>query len=215
MFEKIKNRNMTKKDWAVNLVLYIIGVFLMPFGVVLTINSHVGAGGYDALNFAIGDRLGISTSLAIYLTAIIAVILTAVIRRGFPRITTFISSFFLGLSTDFWKKMLGGIEGTGGMYSVVIFLVGLIFIAFAVASYVLSVFPTNPTDDLVVAVTEKGVRIGIAKIGFDAVCVVLAFIMGGEIGFGTIVCTFALGPVVDLFYGILKKITVRYNIVTE
>lgn len=55
---------MKGRDWAVNLLLYLIGIGLMPFGVVLTINSHLGAGGYDALNFALGDRLGINTSYA-------------------------------------------------------------------------------------------------------------------------------------------------------
>ena len=56
---------MKGRDWAVNLLLYLIGIGLMPMGVVLTVNSHLGAGGYDALNFALGDRLGINTSYAI------------------------------------------------------------------------------------------------------------------------------------------------------
>ena len=53
---------------------------------------------------------------------------------------------------------------------------------------------------------EKGIRIGVAKIGLDIVCVVLAILLGGEIGVGTVVCTLGLGPVVDLFYGWLQKI---------
>ena len=88
-------------------------------------------------------------------------------------------------------------------------------IAFAVAAYVLCVFPSNPTDDLVSAMKERGVRIGVAKIGLDVVCVVLAFVMGGEIGVGTIVCTLGLGPVVDVFYGLLKKLTDRWGVKVE
>ncbi len=66
----------------------------MPLGVVLTVNSHLGAGGYDALNFALGEKMGINTSLAIYMTAFLA----AVIRKKMLRITTFISFFFWGYS---------------------------------------------------------------------------------------------------------------------
>ena len=48
---------MTPGEWACNLALYAIGVGIMPMGVVLTINAHLGAGGYDALNFALAERL--------------------------------------------------------------------------------------------------------------------------------------------------------------
>lgn len=205
-------QNMKGRDWAVNLILYLIGIGLMPLGVVLTVNSHLGAGGYDALNFALGDRLGIQTSLAIYMTAFLAVIIAALIRRRMLRLTTFISSFFLGIFTDFWKRILENVQGQGRLDSALLFGAGIVIIAFAVAAYVLCIFPSNPTDDLVAAMTEKGIRIGIAKIGLDVVCVAFAFLLGGEIGIGTIVCTLGLGPVVDLFYGLLQKMTRKYRI---
>lgn len=141
-------KKLGKKDWIVNSVLYLIGIAGMPLGVVMTIRSHLGAGGYDALNFALGDRLGVQTSTAIYMTAVIALVLAAVIRRKMLRITTFVSSFFLGIFTDIWKKALAGLEGTDLLSSWGLFLVGILVIAFAVAAYVLCVFPANPTDDL-------------------------------------------------------------------
>lgn len=202
---KNHNQQMTAKDWAVNLLLYLIGIGLMPLGVVLTVNSHLGAGGYDALNFALGDQFHIPTSYAIYMTALLAVLLAAIIRRKMLRLTTFVSSFFLGIFTDFWKGILDKVEGRNLAESAGIFVLGLIIVAFAVAAYILCIFPSNPTDDLVAALKEKGVRIGIAKVGLDVVCVVIAFLLGGEIGVGTIVCTLGLGPVIDLFYGLLRK----------
>lgn len=205
-------QKMSPRDWAVNLLLYLIGIGLMPLGVVLTINSHLGAGGYDALNFALGDRLGINTSYAIYITAFIAIVLAAVIRRKMLRLTTFISSFFLGIFTDIWKTALAGVEGRGIVSSGVIFIIGLVIVAFAVAAYILCIFPTNPTDDLVAAMQEKGVRIGVAKVGLDVVCMVLAILLKGEIGIGTIVCTFGLGPVIDVFYHLLRKMTDKYHV---
>ena len=208
-------KKLSLRDWTVNVILYLIGIAIMPLGVVLTVNSHLGAGGYDALNFALGDFLGINTSYAIYMTAFIAVILAAVIRRKMLRLTTFVSSFFLGIFTDLWKIVLADVEGKGWFDSAVLFVLGMVIIAFAVAAYVLCVFPSNPTDDLVSAMKERGVRIGVAKIGLDVVCVVLAFVMGGEIGVGTIVCTLGLGPVVDVFYGLLKKMTDRWGVKVE
>ena len=187
-------------------VLYFIGIIVMPLGVVFTINAHLGAGGYDALNFALGEKLGINTSIAIYSTALLAVFITAGIRRGFPRFSTFISSFLLGLSTDFWKWVCAGVQGDFLLKSIFILLIGLVFISIGVAAYMLSGLPTNPTDDMIVAFKERGISIRAAKIGFDAVCVAIAFLMGGEIGVGTIICTFLLGPGINLFYFLIAKI---------
>ena len=195
-----KWKSMTPGAWACNLALYGIGVGIMPMGVVLTINAHLGAGGYDALNFALAERLRINTSLGIYATAVLVVILTAFIRKGYRRMDTFISSFFLGIFTDMWKTALAPVQGTGLAASLLIMAAGVVVVAFAVACYIISVFPTNPTDDLVVALHERGIRLGTAKVSLDAVCVILAVLLGGEIGIGTIVCTFGLGPVIDLFH---------------
>ena len=196
-------KSMTPGEWACNLALYAIGVGIMPMGVVLTINAHLGAGGYDALNFALAERLHINTSLAIYATAFLVVLLAAFIRKGYPRLETFISSFFLGIFTDMWKTILAPVQGTGLAASLLIMAAGAAAVAFAVACYIISVFPTNPSDDLVVDLYERGMNLGPAKVFLDAVCVVLAFFCG-EIGIGTIVCTFGLDPVIDMFHGRIR-----------
>jgi hypothetical protein len=198
-------KKMSPIQWCQNIILYLIGVGIMPLGVVLTINAHLGAGGYDALNFALSDKFHCSTSLAIYGTAFFVLILAALVRKSYPRIETFISSFILGLFTDFWKSILASVQGETLVGSVIILALGVIIVAFSVACYMISIFPTNPTDDFVTALHEKGVNLGIAKISLDAVCVVLAFMLGGEIGVGTILCTFGLGPVIDAFHGEILK----------
>lgn len=194
------------REKLTHLVLYLIGVGIMPAGAVLTINAHLGAGGYDALNFVLADLLHIRTSLAIYGTAFIILITAALIRKSYPRVETFLSSFFMGISTDFWKTIFNGFEGTNFISSLILMGIGMIIIAFAVASYMLSIFPTNPSDDLILALKERGCKIGIAKMSFDIICVVLAFLLGGEIGIGTIIVSLCLGPVIDFFHKYLTKL---------
>jgi len=209
--EKLKS--LPKNELAIHLLLYIIGVFIMPLGVVFTINAHVGAGGYDALNFALGDKLGINTSFAIYITAFIAVLIAAIIRKSYPNLLTFITSFFMGLATDFWKFILKGMQADTFITGLLFTAIGMIIVAFAVSAYVISYFPSNPTDDLMVALSEKKIRLSVAKICMDIICVLIAFALGGEIGIGTIIVTFGLGLIVELFYkmwiGILKKIGIK------
>lgn len=187
-----------------NPFLYLFGITLISMGVVLTINSHAGAGGYDALNFALGEQLGIETSVAICLTSALAVIVTAIIRGGFPRIITFLSSFCIGIMTDFWKTVLSVIQGDSFFASAAILVAGMSITGLGIASYMLSGLPTNPTDDMIVAMKEAGMSIRTGKIAMDVICVVLALIFGGEIGWGTVVVTIGLGPIVQYFHSIIS-----------
>lgn len=199
-------KTLNPREKFIHLLLYFIGVGIMPAGVVLTINAHMGAGGYDALNFVLADILGIKTSYAIYGTAFFILVMAAVIRKSYPRIETFISSFFMGIFTDLWKRLFDSIQAINITYALILMFLGIMIIAFSVACYMISIFPTNPSDDLIAALNERGVKISIAKISFDIICVILAFLLGGEIGIGTIVITVSLGPVIDFFHGVLTKI---------
>lgn len=192
-------QKLSRYEKWIHLLLYLIGVVFMPMGVVLTIKSDLGVGGYDALNFALAQKLQIRVSFAIYLTALMVVFLTALIRKSFPRITTFIASFFLGIFTDIWEHVFFGLYIDGIIGRVTLLFLGILIISISVAAYVISVLPCNPTDDFVVALTERGVKLSTAKLGLDCCCVLVAIVLKGEIGFGTIACTFFIGPCVDWF----------------
>lgn len=195
-----KLKTMKKNEWFKHLILYGIGIFIIPLGAVLTVNAHLGAGGYDALNFAIADRMGLPVSYAVSFTAFIVLSVTAFMRRSYPRVETFVTSYLQGLSTDFWKEIVEGIQGTEFIDSLIILVVGLLVIGVGAGCYMNSIFPTNAVDDLVLAMREKKVSISISKTCTDGLYVVLAFLVGGEIGVGTIICTFALAPIIDVFH---------------
>lgn len=206
-----KLKTMNRNEWIKNTVLYLMGVIFGPMGAVLTINAHLGASGYDALNFAVADKLHISVSNAVTITAFIVLCITACIRRSYPRIETFVTSFLQGLCTNFWNELLADIQGTDFVTSLIILLVGLLIISVGAGCYMLSVFPTNAIDDVVVAMREKKVSIPVSKISTDGVCVTLAFLLGGEIGFGTIICTAALGPMINISNKMVSGLLHRSN----
>ena len=199
-------RSLSRKDQLTNIVLYLIALAVMPLGVVLTINAHSGACGIDALNFALAERLGLNTSIGIYLTSTVILCIAAFVRRSYPHFQCFLTAFLLGLSTDVWQRILEPVQGEGIVSQVVILMLGLVVSAFAVACYMLSFFPTSANDDLLSALHDTGRSIALSKISFDAVCIVLAFLMHGEIGYGTVICLLCLGPFIDFFHHIFEKL---------
>lgn len=198
------------KELWISLALYITGMIAIGMGAVLTVNSHAGAGGYDALTFVLSDRWNMPVSYSIYLIAVISVLFAAIIRRKFPRVTTFITAFLLGGAVDFFRIYLAPIQGKDIFSTLAILAFGLILIGFGVAAYLLSKFPANPIDDFVLAIHEKNIPLQYAKLAFDIPCFVLAYLLGGKIGWGSIVITLALGPIIQLWSRLLSKILSQY-----
>ena len=194
-----KWRLLSAKERVLAALLWVGGLAILTLGVVLTINGHLGAGGVDAMNFAMAERLGVNTSVAIYITGVVSVALAALVRRGRPNVLAFGASLVMGLFTDLWKQVLAGVQGVLLWEKILIFAAGLVCIALAVALTMCSVFPGSPVDDLLKAFVERGKRASLVKILIEGFCGGIAYLLGGELGLGTLLVVFGLGPMIDLF----------------
>lgn len=192
------------KQLLVSVFLYFFSIFVMAACSVLMVYSNIGASAYDTLNFALSAKLGIKTSSAIYLTSIIALIIASLIRRKPPRLSTFLTSFIIGLFVDFWKGTLNFMTPQNMIESIIQFSIGTILLAFSIAIYMLSSFPTNPLDDLMVALKEKSKPIGLSKIAIDGSCLILSIFLTGRIVWGALLVTIIIGPMIDIAYRIMN-----------
>ncbi|MGL5315161.1 MAG: YczE/YyaS/YitT family protein [Peptostreptococcaceae bacterium] len=187
-------------------LIFIIGIAILTLGVSLTVKSNLGAGSYDSINFALAEKLNINVSVAICGTAFIALILSAIIKKGLPRITTFITSMIMGIFTDVWVSLLGNLNVETVVMKAVVFSIGMTLVCFGIALYLLPKLPPNPVDDLMVTLNEvTDLKLGTAKLIIDFVCIVLAFLLKGPIGIGTVLLTFLVGPIVNIFHNRLCK----------
>lgn len=205
-------KNYTRREFSVHVLMYLMGIVVLPLGIVLTINSHFGAGGLDALNFALGDWLHIPTSISIYILGAIYTCLAGVLRKKSPRWTVMITSLLQGGFTGIWKVILAGVESTGPVSAVLMFLAGNLIVAMTAGPYFLSMFPANPIDDLTKAVSELGMRISFAKIILECCGAVFAFLLHGEVNIGTVLTILLLGPMIDCFSVLTKKWLKKRNI---
>lgn len=202
----------TKRELAAHTLMYAVGIFLLPIGVVLTINSHFGAGGLDALNFAFGKFIHIPTAVSIYILGAIYMCLAAILRRKPPELFVMVTSVLQGGFTGIWEQILVGVQGSTPVSSFGLFVLGNVIVAMTAGPYFLSLFPPNPVDHLTIAVSGKGVRIGVAKIIMECIGASLAFLLHGEVNIGTLLTVLFLGPMIDFFEVQTKKILRRKQV---
>lgn len=187
-------------------LIFIFGLLIVGMGVTLTVKSDIGAGSYDSINFALAKIFNLNVSITIAITSLIALILASIIRGEAPRITTFITAALFGLFVDLWVNVFESISLNTTISKILVFFIGIIILSFGIALYLLPQLPANPVDDLMIAISEeKKIKLGTSKLIIDVVCILVAFLLKGPIGIGTIVLTFLVGPIVNIFYNYIKK----------
>lgn len=191
-------------------IAFILGLAILALGVALAVHSNLGASAYDSINFAVAGKLNLSVSMAISVSSIVLIIISSVIRRKRPRISTFVTGLIMGLLIDFWVAIVQNINVDSLIMQIVVFIAALIFMGVGIASYVISKLPPSPLDDLLVALDgATKISMGKIKIFIDISCMITAFILGGPIGVGTILMALLLGPTINFFYKLMDK----YNVV--
>ena len=91
------------------------------------------------------------------------------------------------------------------------FLLGILVAPLGAAIYILSEISMGPVDYLMIAVKErlhKSMQLG--RILIEVIFVIIGCLVGGTIGIGTICIMLFWGPILQVYYKILKKLMSKY-----
>lgn len=191
---------MTQPNLSKKLLFYIGGMLFIGFAVAAIINSNLGAGSFDAFVAGLAGKLNLTLGISMNIIAISFLLIAAAVERKMPRFLSLVTSILLGLVIDFWMLVVfNGFATSSIMIQWVLLIAGGLALAFGVSLMISSRMPLNPTDVPVIVMNEQfGISISKAKLIFDATMLVLAFLLAGPIGWGTIVITLTLGPIIGM-----------------
>ncbi|WP_121664443.1 YczE/YyaS/YitT family protein [Metabacillus litoralis] len=195
----------------IRILFYLIGLFLMGFGVTLTIKADLGAGAWDALNVGLSNVIGLTVGSWVIIIGVILIFINALIVRGKPKFLAVVTILLIGFSVDFWLiVVMSNVHLSTLLLQVISLIAGIILISIGVAMYLQTKFPANPIDQLMISLHERfHLNFMIAKTIGEVTALILAFILQGPIGVGTIIITFLIGPMIQW---INKPMTKRYEL---
>jgi uncharacterized protein len=195
----------------IRILFYIIGLLVTSFGVSLTIKADLGAGAWDALNVGLSKTVGFTVGTWVIIVGIILIIVNALLMKRRPEYLAVIPIFLMGPFIDFWLLIAyPNWEPEGFLYQLVILLLGLTCLSMGISIYLQAKFPLIPIDNFMVALKERlPINLGVAKTIGELTALIFAIIFKGPIGVGTIIVTFLIGPLIQLFFqrfeALLKK----------
>lgn len=189
-------------------VQYVGGILILTLGVALSSKAGLGTGSLDSINFALASRTQLNLSIVIVLMAFIAIFISAVIRRGKLSFKTLMTAIFMGVFTESWVKIIDVINVDTIAQQIIVFALAIFCVSLGIAIYLRPKFPANPNDDIIVALNEVlGLKMGTAKLFIDIIAIVIALLLKGPVGIGTVLMTVLIGPIVNLINSIINKFT--------
>ncbi|WP_409273659.1 YczE/YyaS/YitT family protein [Neobacillus sp. SCS-31] len=189
-------------------LFFLIGLMILTIGICMTIVADFGAGAWDALNVALTETFGLSIGRWVMIVGAILIVVNAFLHKSRPEFLAIGIIFAIGSLIDLWMSLFfKGWEPSGLYGQLSMFLAGIVVIGIGAAIYLQPKFPLNPIDSLMMGIKKRlNVSIMTAKTIGELIALILALVFKGPIGLGTLIITFAIGPVIQLFFPPLEKL---------
>lgn len=192
------------KPFMFRLARLLLGLVLYAFGIVLTLNAHIGYGPWEVFHVGLAETAGMSIGSAAIVTGIV-IALFAVLLGERLGLGTILNMTLIGFILDA-ILVLGVVPvATSFVPGVAMMVAGLFVIALASFFYIGSGFGAGPRDSLMVALTRKTrLPVGLVRGAIELVAVVVGWRLGGMVGLGTVLAAFAIGFCIQMTFRLLK-----------
>jgi uncharacterized protein len=192
-------------------IFFITGLFIMTFGVCLTIKADLGVGAWDALNVALTEMVGLTIGTWVMIDGAVLIFVNALLLKRRPEFLSLLTIIIIGSLVDFWILIVfKSWVVSGFIIQLVTLVLGLFIIGVGAAIYLQAKFPASPIDSFMLAIKERfRVNLMAAKTIGELTALVPALFLRGPIGFGTIIITFLIGPFIQICFPYFEKLLKR------
>lgn len=203
---------LNKRENMFKVIFYLVGLCIMGLGIALNAISNFGAGPWDAVNIGLSYHINLSVGTCMNLVAIFNLIIGGILNKEFPKITPLITSIVLGIFIDLGFLIFQNISANTSSMEFILFLISLPIISTGISIYLVSNLPNTPLDYFMLAIKSKfNLSLMTGKIVSESSGLVIALLLGGPIGLGSLIIVFAIGPMMQVLH---KYTTTMFNKLT-
>ena len=195
----------------IRILFYLIGLLFLTLGISLAIKAGLGASAWDALAVGESKTFGLSVGNWIIINSSVLLFVNAFLQKKRPDWLAAITFILIGRFLDFWLTVESELLFDSNMVTRYIQLVlAILSMTIGLAIYLQAKFPLSPIDDLMISLNKRfGVSLGVAKTIGEVFALVLAFLLKGPIGIGTVLITFSIGPILQKLRGPIEKLYIK------
>ncbi len=176
------------------IVQLLVGLFLYGIAIALMVRGGIGVAPWDVLTQGIALRTGLSFGLITNLVGALVLLAWIPIRQK-PGIGTVVNVLLIGPSAQVGLWVIP--ELTGLPERIAVYALGLLLLAIATGLYIGARMGPGPRDGLMTGIHRRwGWPIWVARTTIELVVLTIGWLLGGNVGVGTLAFALLIGPMV-------------------
>ncbi|MDO5142594.1 MAG: hypothetical protein Q4D31_06205 [Eubacteriales bacterium] len=186
------------------LLRLVAGIAVSAVGIVMMLRANIGLEPWSVLQQGISQSTGMTYGVASMLVGAIAIGVAVLYGERFG-VGTLLNIFLCGACID----LLLWLDWVPQMHSlpagIAMLLGGLELLVLGTWMYMRSALGVGPRDALMVALARKtGRSVGLCRVVIELGAIVVGYLLGGQVGLGTVIGGVGLGSLFDLNFHLLR-----------
>ncbi len=174
----------------------IVGIPVLGLGIALTLHARLGVSPYDVLHQGIAKQTGLSFGTVVIVVGLLILLLWIPLRQR-PGIGTVVNTLTVGVVIDLALLVLPEPEALAARIPLLV--VGIVVTALGMGLYIGAGLGPGPRDGLMTGIAAKGYRLWVVRTVLEVTALVAGWLLGGDVGVGTVLFAFSIGPLGHLF----------------
>lgn len=197
------------RDWnfPARLALLLFGLLLYGLAIRLQVDAAVGLAPWDTFHQGLSRRTGLSFGAASIVVGVVLVALAWLTLRVKPGLGGVLNMLLVGLFIDLLAPVTPHPEGLVARWAQ--FAFGVLLIGLATGTYIASRMGAGPRDGTVLGLAKRfALPVGHVRTGVELLVLLSGFLLGGQVGLGTLAFALGVGPAMTLgmrLYGLERK----------
>jgi uncharacterized membrane protein YczE len=174
----------------------LVGLLALGSGTGMMVEAELGVSPYDVLHQGLADLTGLSFGTVVIALGALILLLWIPLGQKFG-IGTVINTLVVGLIIDAFLELSPNPDTLALRWTYLI--AGIVIVAFGVGLYIGAGLGPGPRDGLMTGIAAKGHRLWLVRTGLELTALVAGWLLGGDVGVGTLLFAFGIGPLGHYF----------------
>ncbi len=179
------------------LVQLVVGLWLYGASMAMVIRGSLGLDPWDVFHAGVMTHVGLSFGTVVIVVGVLVLLLWIPLRQV-PGLGTIANVILIGVATDATLAMLGTPDGLVARGAFM--LGGIVVNGLAGALYIGAQLGPGPRDGLMTGLARRtGLSIRLVRTSLEVTVLATGFLLGGQVGLGTLIYAVSIGPLVQFF----------------
>ena len=188
----------TARDLRRRLPQLLVGIVILGVGIALTLQARLGVSPYDVLHQGIARRTGLSVGTVVILVGLVILLFWIPVRQR-PGIGTVLNTLSVGVVIDLALRVVPEPDPIPARIPMLV--VGIIVTGLGMGLYIGAGLGPGPRDGLMTGIAARGHALWAVRTLLELAALAAGWVLGGNVGVGTVLFAFGIGPLGHFFLG--------------